>query len=128
MTGLQRRLNLGHSSVAGGFAGGASIRGALEPAVADSNGLDKSGVPLVNGIAHAFEGGDRIGRNAALDCKAVRLPLIVDAGKVHGILQAHSEINDVYNHLEHRGDDDGSAGSAEHEEGLAILQDDGGSH
>ena len=49
-------------------------------------------------------------------------------GKVHGILQAHSEINHVDNHLEHRGDDDGSAGSAEHQERLVIFQDDGGSH
>jgi hypothetical protein len=38
-------------SVAGGFAGGAAVPDALEPAVTDSNRLDKNEVYFVDGIA-----------------------------------------------------------------------------
>ena len=49
-------------------------------------------------IAHVLEQSDRIRGKTAIDVQLVRFPLMVDAGKIDGILYIHSKINQIDYH------------------------------
>src|SRR5260370_3270869 len=89
---------------------------------------DDHGLGFFDGIAGFFEQSNRVRGKAALDIETVRLPLMVDTGKIDRVLQIHTEIDDVQHHLQDGGDDARSARGAKNEKWVAIFQDDGGNH
>lgn len=71
---------------------------ALEPAVTEQDGLDTGdhrGLGFFNVVSILLEQGNGVRGNAALDVKSIRFPLMMDAGKVDGLLDVHAEIDDV---------------------------------
>lgn len=90
---------------------------ALEPAVAKKDSFDTGihrGLGFFNVVAGLVEQGD-----------GVRFPLMMDAGKVGGVLNVHAEIDDVEDHLQDRGDDAGAPGCASDEKislGLILCR------
>src|ERR1700674_2161464 len=97
----------------------------LKPAAIDQNAFHASadyGFRFFDAVSGFLEQSNRVRRNAALDIEAVGLPLMVDAGKIDGVLQVHTEIDDVQHHLQDGSDDAGAAGSAQGDKRLAVFQ------
>src|SRR6266478_4290927 len=118
-------------SVAGCFPGAAFVMAALQPTAIYQNAFharDDYGLCFFDVIAGLFKQSNRVRRKTALDIETVGLPLMVDAGKIDGVLQIHTEIDDAQYHLQDGGNDARSSRSAENEKRLAIFQDDGGNH
>src|SRR5262249_40679876 len=126
LTSITRKALIAH-----GFAGAAHVVTALQPAIAEQNGLDTrsdDGFVLFDRVTGLFKHRNGVWRNAALELELIGFPLVVNAGKVDGILNVHLKIDDVEDHLQDSGDDAGAARSAQDEERLAVFQNDGGSH
>ena len=81
----------------------------------------------LGGMAHLLQRGYGLGGDAALIDQ--QIPLIVtDAGAGNCLFQTHAMVDDFGNDLHHGGNDADAAGGAQHSEGLAILQQEGGRH
>ena len=80
-------------------------------------------------MSHVLEDVDRVGREAdLLQLDLVGHPLIMEARRIHRLLNVQSVIHYAHQHIGNGSNDGGPAFCAEHQEELAVFQHDGGRH
>src|SRR5258708_8419870 len=80
-------------------------------------------------MAARFQKLDRVRRNACFfDEDLVRLPLMMEAGSIHRLLDIKAIIHHAHQDIGYGGDDARPPRRAKHQEELAIFEDDGRSH
>jgi len=83
---------------------------------------------LDDGMAARTQRTDEFGRKSALDREHIRKPLVMQPPLADRLCDRQRAVDQVEDHLQHGGDDAAPARRARHQEGLAVLEHDGGRH
>ena len=83
---------------------------------------------MLERVAHGAQAGDRLRRKAWLEVELVGQVLMVEARRVHGLLDVQAALGRGEKDVGHGGDDARAAGRAQHEAQLAVFKHDGGRH
>src|SRR5512133_2430511 len=112
---VRRSLRVTGISYTGGAAFPSAVGRAFEPAVAEDNRVHiVFGSAVREAVAAGFERAGDLGGEAAFEIEFVGEPLVVDTGRVDGVLGIPSVFRDEEQDLRYRGGNGGTARGAEH--------------
>src|SRR6516164_7660180 len=108
----------------------AAVIGAVEPVAGNLDQLDGPPRALLDQfVPYLGERLHGLRRQAWMfDIDRIRLPLMVEARRIHRLLRPHAVIDDIHDRLEHRRNDARAPGAAEDEENPTVLFEQTRSH